>query len=265
MPHVHITAALRNNLTYLKNSYAAQPFKVANVTEDKLENLLRLMLMSSSPGVLNKDDFKMDVNVEAGAALHCTTQGYQRIYTMQGRADLQMNVHMADNASMFYLPHPTVPHSGSDFSSVSNIHLQKRHQLIWSEIITCGRKLSGEEFLFRKFQSVVNIYVEGKLAVRENVLLEPFKRNIHAMGQLEGYTHQSSLMYLNTVADMDLLSALCLESLSGKEHIHYGVSALPVNGLLVRILGYKGEQLFDCNNQLASILQRKQKEALALL
>jgi hypothetical protein len=37
-----------------------------------------------------------------------------------------------------------------------------------------------------------------------------------------------------------------LEFLSAKSSIEYGISKTPVSGFLVRILGYKAEQLHDC-------------------
>ena len=43
----------------------------------------------------------------------------------------------------------------------------------------------------------------------------------------------------------------CTQILSEIEDIMFGVSMLPVNGLIFRILGYKGEQLFNCNNKIA--------------
>ncbi len=53
---------------------------------------------------------------------------------------------------------------------------------------------------------------------------------------------------------MEKISAGCHEILSGKEEITFGISMLPVNGLIIRMLGYKGEQLFDLNNRIASFI-----------
>lgn len=124
---------------------------------------------------------------------------------MADKASQVMNVHLENNASFIFLPHPIVPHKASDFSSENNIYLCKNHNLLWSEIITCVRKLSGEEFVFARLQNVTNIYLNNKLVVKENVLLEPSKRNIHIIGQLEGYTHQSALLFINDTIDMKLI------------------------------------------------------------
>jgi urease accessory protein len=186
--HLHIIAAYKNDGTFLQNCFCKQPFKLANITEHKADGLLRLMITSSSPGILSNDNYNIAIDIEENANVHISTQGYQRLFTMTGKAIQFMNVHIKNKASFTYLPHPVVPHEASDFSSTNDIYLHKKHNLIWSEIITCGRKLSGEEFKFTRFRNMTNIYIDNKLVIKENVLLEPSKRNIHATGQLEGYT-----------------------------------------------------------------------------
>ena len=254
--HLHITAGYKNDRTFLKRCFYKQPFKLANITESKSDGLLRLMITSSSPGILSNDDYKIGFEVEENANVHVTTQGYQRIFTMANAARQSMKVHVANNGSFTFLPHPNVPHKGSSFSSFNNIYLQKKHNLVWSEIITCGRKLSGEEFKFTRFQNVTNVYLNNKLIVKENVLLEPAKRNIHAIGQLEGFTHQSTLLFLNDVINMEEIMKEGNELLSGIEGITFGISSLSVNGIIFRVLGFKGEQLFNCNNKLAALIQQ---------
>lgn len=254
--HLHIIAGYKNHKTYLKDSYCRQPFKLANVTEEKTCNLLRLMITSSSPGVLDNDNYTIEVDIEENAKLHLTTQGYQRIFTMSNGAGQCMNVHVHNNGSLCFLPHPNVPHEASNFSSVNNIYLSEKHNLLWGEIITCGRKLSREEFKFTRFHNVTNVFLNKKLVVKENVLLEPLKKDVHAIGQLEGYTHQSTLLFINDGADMKKILEACQELLSGIEDITFGISMLPVNGLIFRILGQKGEKLFSCNNKLALLIER---------
>ena len=254
--HLHIVAGYKNQKTYLKQSFCKQPFKVANITEDNKSGLLRLMIMSSSPGVLDNDHFIIEVLVEENAKVLLTTQGYQRLFTMSGHARQSMKVHVDNKGTFYFLPHPNVPHAASDFSSVNNIYLAGEHNLIWSEIITCGRKLSGEEFKFTRFHNVTNVYLHNKLVVKENVLIEPSKKNVHAIGQLEGYTHQSTLLFINDHVNLKKILKACEEFLSGMEGIAFGISTLPVNGMIIRILGQKGEELFNCNNKLASLIQQ---------
>ncbi len=259
---LHIIAGFKNDKTYLKESYCTPPYKIANVTEDKSSDLMRLMMMSSSPGILDNDRSAVKIVVEENAKLWLTTQGYQRIFTMKDGASQKVTVDVHNNGSIVYLPHPNVPHEASDFSSYNSICLAANHELVWSEITTCGRKLSGEEFKFSRYKNATNIVLQGKLAVKENVLIEPAKRNIRGLGQLENFSHQSSLIFLNNLVDIEQIAAESNLLLSSAEGITFGISRLAVNGLVIRMLGYKGEQLYNLHNDLAAAISHQNKRKI---
>ncbi len=240
---LHIQVADRNECSYLKHSYFTTPFKVANITEDKTQHDLHLMLMSSSPGILDGDVYEMKIEIDKNCSLHLHTQAYQRLFTMKHGASQQMDVHLADNASLVYLPHPSVPHERSVFTSRNNFYLGNNCSFVFGEVLTCGRKLNGEAFLFSKYHSINQVFVNDKLVIKENLLMQPAMIDVHAIGQLEGYTHQASLMYLKEGVDIKQLQTDLLELLAEEKNIEYGVTVAPVNGLLIRLLGNGAEQL----------------------
>jgi len=242
---LHITTALRNGITYLKESYFTPPLKLANITEDKRANQLNLMLMSSSPGILDEDTYEIKVELAADCRLQLHTQSYQRLFTMKKGASQFMNVYLQTNSSFIYLPHPSVPHEDSIFTSCNKIYLQENCTLIWGEVLTCGRKLNGEVFKFAKYHSITEIFFQNKLIIKENLLMQPSTIDVHAIGQLEGFTHQATLIYLNEMADVKQLNQSISEFLALQEGIVFGISSLQKNGLVVRLLGQKGEQLYN--------------------
>jgi urease accessory protein len=164
---------------------------------------------------------------------------------------------MSKNSSFCYLPHPSVPHESSDFVATNKIFLSEGCKLTWGEVLTCGRKLSGEEFKFSRYQNLTEIFLNERLIIKENLLIQPSKINVKAMGQFEGYSHQASLIYINEPVDVNRIITAINELLSGQENICFGVSALPVNGIIVRLLGYKGEQLHGILKMIAAFLSDK--------
>jgi urease accessory protein len=216
-----------------------------NITEDKKGGQLHLMLMSASPGILDGDVYEIKIELEQNCSLQLHTQAYQRIFNMKQGATQQMQVHIADGASFVYLPHPAVPHEQSIFISRNNFYLGNNSRLLFGEVLACGRKLNGEAFLFSKYQSISHVYVNDKLMIKENLLMQPLLINVHAVGQLEGYTHQASMIYLDPAADIKGLQEELIAFLSNKKNIELGVSAAPVSGLIIRLLGNGAEQLYD--------------------
>ena len=251
---LHIQVAERNGCSYLKHSYFTTPFKVANITEDKTEPLLDIMLMNSSPGILDGDVYEMKIELERNCSLHLHTQAYQRLFNMKKGATQQMNVHLADNTSFVYLPHPSVPHEQSIFTSRNNFYLGNNCTFIFGEILTCGRKLNGEAFLFSKYHSINQVFVNDKLAIKENLLMQPAEINVHAIGQLEGYTHQASLIWLQNDIDIKPFQTQLIELLAEEKNIDYGVTAAPINGLIIRLLGNGAEQLHICLKRIKEVL-----------
>ena len=241
---VKIDTYLRNEITHLKSAYHTTPFKVAEIREDKNSPVLELMLMSSSPGILDGDCYDFEITVQENCKLEFSTQSYQRIFTMEGSASQNMKVEVQKNGFFKYLPHPTVPHKNSNYNASNTIFLNENAVLIWGEILTCGRKLNGEQFEFTEFQNKTTIYKNGKLVVFENLYMNPSAINPLDLGQLEGFTHQASLMYFNDSMEFKLVKQQIDDFLSEQGNLLFGTSETNGNGLIIKILHHNSEKLF---------------------
>src|SRR6476620_5295016 len=112
-----IIATVKNDRTILKDCFFTQPFRVANISEDRKDPRLYLVVMSSSPGLLNDDDYAIKISLDPGAALLLQSQAYQRVFKMKGSARIQQNITLGKDAELYYIPHPVVPHTGSTLLS----------------------------------------------------------------------------------------------------------------------------------------------------
>ena len=183
---LHIQTALRNDITFLKKAYCTSPLKVADITENKKEQTLHLMMRSSSPGILDGDEYRMKIELSERSSLQLHTQSYLRLYAMKKSASQILNVKQTAGSSFCFLPHPVVPHEASDFCTHNKIFLSDDCSLIWGEVLTCGRKLSGEVFKFKRYQSITEIFINNHLVIKENLLIDPFLTDINAICQMEG-------------------------------------------------------------------------------
>lgn len=247
---VHIETVLRAGRTILKTSFCEAPFKIADVTEDKKQKELRLMLMCSSPGVLDEDEYSFNVRVGEKSSLRLQTQSYQRIFQMKKGAVQNTDVRLEEGASFVYLPHPSVPHKASVFTARARVQLASGCTLVWGEAISCGRKLNDEVFRFSSYRTVTEIFLNGKLAIKENLLLSPDEMNVTGIGQMEGFTHGATFICLNETVNVEEMMEKIAEALRPHQGIAFGITALPVAGFIVRLLGYKAEQLFALLNRL---------------
>jgi urease accessory protein len=251
---LHIQTADRNGITCLKQCYFTPPFKVANITEDKQAGPLHLMLMCSSPGVLDGDDYQLKINVAEDCHLQLHTQSYQRLFNMKTGARQSMEVYLQKGASFIYLPHPAVPHKQSVFTSRNTIYLQEDTRLIWGEQLTCGRKLNGEQFEFIKYHSITDVYRNGRLVIRENFLVQPHITDVQAIGQWEGHSHQASMIIFDKPETITNAYAAINNYLQQLQQVTFGISTLSNNGIIVRLLGHKAEQLYNCQQRIAALV-----------
>lgn len=252
---VSIESEVKNGITQLKSAFFNTPFKVVDIREDKKNPLLELILMSSSPGVLDEDELYFDYTLNEGSQLEITTQSFQRLFTMEKSAFQETKVRIKENAFLSYLPHPCVPHKGSDFKSSNTIHLVGNSSVLWGEIFTCGRKLKDEVFEFKQFQSVTKIYKEDKLVFFENLYLKPSESNPMNLGQYEGFTHQLSLVFLNDLCEIKGLKKQ-LDSFLNDKNCVFGISEAPTNGLVVKILHDKAEKLMLWMKEITKIIKK---------
>ncbi|RYY68329.1 MAG: urease accessory protein UreD [Chitinophagaceae bacterium] len=232
--------------TILKNCFFNPPYKIADITEDKKKGTLHLMLMSSSPGVLDNDSYDINIEVEADCDLQMHTQSYQRIFTMKQQASQKTTVTMGINSSVCFIPHPVVPHKDSSFVADTHIFMEENASLVWGEIISCGRKLNGEVFQFQKYHSRLSVFYGKRLVLKENLLLEPALVNPTSIGQFQHFTHQATLFFLNDRFPVETLKKKISAELAGWQNISFGITKTAFNGLFLRILGQQSEQLFDC-------------------
>lgn len=248
LSNLSITGGFKNGRSYLKDTYYTRPFRVANIGEDKTDPDLYLMIMSSSPGILDTDHQDVEVRMESGCRLLLKSQSYQRLFDMTEGASQKLRVIMAGNSAFSYIPHPVVPHENSVFRSSNKICMDDNCEFLFGEIITCGRKHSGEVFKYTRFQNLTEVFYHRKLVMKDNVLLQPAMVEFNTIGQVEEYTHQATLMYLQTYENRSLAGCIdrIYEMIKEEENVAFGISAAGVPGFVLRILGNGGEQLYNC-------------------
>ncbi|PRZ21157.1 urease accessory protein UreD [Flavobacterium granuli] len=245
----------REGQSFLRDAYVTQPFRITPVGQYKSDRAAYLMIASTSPGILSGDTYDIQVNIKENARLQLQSQSYQRLFNMEGSASQMMDVKIDKGASFSYVPHPVVPHEASTFKSINRVSIDDDCELTFSEIITCGRKHHGEEFKYAHFQNLLEVYHHDRLILKDNVLLRPDIMPLSAMGLLEGFTHQGTLVYLNTKnEDVEDHIEHFYKELEELENVSFGISALEAKGFVIRILGNGGEQMFDFFRKVQSVL-----------
>lgn len=231
----------------MKDVFVSAPFRVVPVGQIKSKRSAYLMVTSSSPGILNGDHYDIKVQVEAHARLQLQSQSYQRLFDMDGEASQSIRIDLADHSAFSYVPHPVVPHTNSTFRSKAQVEMGDDCEFLMSEIITCGRKHHGEVFRFTHFQNLTEVRHNDQRILKDNMLLQPGLVKLDSIGQLEGFTHQGTMIYINTRnRSVQVLIEDVFEMLQTETGMEFGISKIQGDGFVLRCLGQGGEQLYDC-------------------
>jgi len=255
---LEITTGFKNGKSYLKDTFFTVPYHIVNVGQYENDNSLYLMMTSSSPGILDRDEYHIAIKVVSQSRLQLRTQSYQRLFNMKKGSSQKMQVDLEGNSAFSFVSHPIVPHENAKFKNHNIITLKENCLLTMSEIITCGRKHSGEVFQFSHFQNLTEVYYQGRLILKDNVLLEPLLVPLNTVVQLETYTHQGALIHIHTGGrPLGNYIARIHEIFEMQRDILFGISEMAANGFVLRVLGNGAEQLFDCFKQVEKLLWEK--------
>lgn len=260
-----------NGATQLAEYFATPPFKVmtlpnygANYSEVWAKGL-NAMQMSSSPGVLGGDVLDIQINLAQSTSLSLNTQAFTRVQAMNDSDSAEQNTHiyLSEQSRLFYLPHPLVLHKDSSFKQKTQIEMCENSELIYGEIIAIGRVLNDECFAFRQFSSHLKIYVlqkDGKKRplVSDCIQWNPIQMNLTALSQMEHYSHQGSLTYLNlgknAIEIKQKVQTFQQKYVEDKTML-IGISQLNESGLMIRVLGNRAEQIQNLFEQIGEQLK----------
>jgi urease accessory protein len=252
---LHIETKEIEGKTILKDCYFSAPFKVMDITQAKVKTKLILMLMSSSPGILDKDEFDITMQIGEKSHIELTTQAYQRIYTMKEGTFQRQKIFLEKEAFLQYLAHPIVPHKNAKFKGETAIYLDKGAKLIWSEIITCGRMGHETDFGFDYFCNLISVYYENRLLFKDNQQLFPSKVPLQTMGLYADYTHQATVLFIGEAFCSKLIRDKIAAFFEPIKELNVGISLLEKHGIVIRLLGRKAEFIYETIDLLSKEIQ----------
>jgi urease accessory protein len=241
---IKINVAQENSRSVLKESFHNAPYKLVHYGSRNLHEHLELIIMSASPGVMDGDTLTIHMTLQPHSSLKLYTQAFNKLHPMQEGAQQLIEVNIKEDGLFQYIPHPTTPFKDSIYKTTNNIYLHKSATLIWGDIICGGRVHRNECFAFTRLHSLTKVHVNGIPRYIDNQYLAPKEQPIKKMLFFEGYTHQGTLLYASPYArelKLELDEILRVEY----DEITYGFTSCADDMIMIRVLGYEGESLYN--------------------
>lgn len=252
----------RRSGTILAEQSFRAPFHVQRAIhcDERLPEMAYLYVMSTSGGILGGDSHHMEIVLKENAMAHVTTQGATRVYeTRTEDASLSMDITLAENSYLEFMPDQTIPYGGSSYHQTASISASRTATLVYVDVVTSGRRAMGESFRYDMFRTDVTARDEdGGMIFWDAAVLEPAKRNIAKYGILGDCTVTGSLYVLAPRSHTNILYDGINRLVSGNTAVTGGASMMRDNaGVLVRLLGAETRAIMGVARRVAGVVREE--------
>jgi urease accessory protein len=203
-----------------------------------------LQVVNPSGGLFAGDTADIEVTVQPGAQVYLTTQAATKVYpAAHGDVTRQrIRLRVAQAALLEYFPLPLIPFAHAQYVQEMTIQVDLGGVCLIADVLAPGRMARGERFAYDMVCSRVEGWVGDRLAVFEQMILEPRKRSYEGSGLLDGRAYLATL-YALTTQPLAPWVPQWNRQLMPYYGESVGISALAYGGLVVRLLGHTSQEV----------------------
>lgn len=140
-------------------------------------------IVNPTAGFFDGDRLETKVDVGPGAKLVLSMPSASRVYrTRSGLAARNhQQFHVAENASLEWIPEPFIPHAGARSLQQTRISLHPSASLLFFDWIAPGRVAMGEIFAYEQLRWDFDLHLGERLLARERYDLHPTSHSLEAL------------------------------------------------------------------------------------
>lgn len=192
-----------------------------------------LVLLTPAGALFGGDEVRLRVECGPGTDVTLATAGATRVN--QGQVGFELQATVDAGATLRYLPHELIPFRGACYRQRLALDLATDGRAILLDVISPGR--TSEPFAYRRLELDTQVSIEGRLVVRERLVLAD-----EVTERLAGHTHYGSLFLLGERGET--VTAEAMASLAERGACA-GASLLPAAGIGLKMLGDSAQEVRD--------------------
>ncbi|PZD94184.1 urease accessory protein UreD [Paenibacillus sambharensis] len=234
--------------TVMTGKYQTAPVKIAKTFDYSGE--LAAIVMDASPGMLEGDIYQFDWRAGPGTSVYVTNQSYTKVHPCKEGAGavMQQRFKVEEGALMQSMMEPIMLYRGAALMNESEVQLGNGAVWMQAEVLSPGRLLRGESFVYRKLDNRLKVYHGDELIFYQRQLIEPGLQQLKAPGSWEEQTHLGTLYAFSDRINAGWLETVraALEELpeeAGAHAVLAGASLTSKHGLGVLAAGRTAWQL----------------------
>lgn len=236
-----VNAVCRDGRTVLDGQYCTSPIKIAKTFPEGKS--LCVMIMDASPGMLSGDRYELRWTAGEGAHLCLTNQGFTKVHpSVPGGpgASAESRYRLAPGACIETMMKPIMLYRDASYANRTEVELERGSVWMQGEVLSPGRLLRGESFVYEQLDNRISVYYEGELIHHQRLLVRPGEQSIAAKGAWDIYSHLGSFLVCSDRVDGALLEAVraVLDRLPfAQDQLYAGAAMTYRHGLIVNAAG----------------------------
>ena len=236
---IELVLEQKDNRTITSKKYYEGLVKVsANIRNDR-EGIPTYYLLQLGGGYIEGERYKNIFRVKDNARAIITTQASTKVYKCEHgeRVDQETIIELGKNSVLEYIADTVILYKDAIYKQINNIYLDDTSTLIYSDGITAGWSPEGEKFTYNKVQLKSNVYINNKIVLLDNLIVNPRENDVTKLGFFEEYSNFGTLLIINKNITSNVIEELRKELEKIELPIDFGISELEVNGFVLRVLG----------------------------
>lgn len=177
-PNGQFEVEIAGGRAILSKLYYTYPLKLVPQQSQRPTTVLQMYMIGHGGGLVSGDKINMVLALNQSSALIMKTQGSTKVYKSQqggeaaAPASQLISGHLRDESFLLSVPDPITCFADSSLQQLQTYKLSQNASCCLVEWFTCGRESSGEVWRASRIRSTVQIYVQDKMVLLENLDLQ---------------------------------------------------------------------------------------------
>jgi urease accessory protein len=236
-----------NGRTAIARQRSRPPLQTFGLQSADRHGSAYLQIINPCGGLFEGDSAEVEVDLRGGAHLYLTMQAATKIYPAEhGEVTRQhIRLRVVSGAILEYFPLPLIPFARALYVQEMTMQVASGGICLVAEVLAPGRVARGERFAYHMVRGRVEGWVDDRLALFEQMSLQPERNSFEGLGVLDGKSYVATLYVLTSQA-LDPWIPGWNRRLTEQYGECVGITALAYGGLVVRLLGQTGQEVLRC-------------------
>lgn len=223
------------------------------------ERVSTYFIVGLGGGYVEGEKYKYNINLKEDTRAIITTQASTKVYKCEHgeKTEQETLINLEKNSILEYITDSVILYKNAIYKQVNNIYMDESATLIYTDGITSGWSKEGYEFQYSNAQLKTRVYVNNKMVLLDNLLVNPKEDDVTQLGFFEGYNNFGTLLVINKNINTNIIEELRNEMKNLNLPIYFGISELEVNGFELRALGNLTQNIESAIRLCHNFIRRK--------